>query len=102
MIIINPTEKCKYQAQKPKMIHSKSKDVKCDTDAFENKLRKEIERMAEIKVLGANIPRANPKAIQNLIDMGVLYVGEDNRLHAVDVKENIPTTPTKAKGKDIE
>ena len=95
MIVINPTEKCKYQAQKPKMIHRKSTINQCDTDEFENKLRKEIECMAEIKVLGSNITRANPKAIQNPIDMGVLYVGEDNQLHAVDVKENIPAAPTK-------
>ena len=95
MIVINTTEKCKYQAQKPKMIHSKSTINQCDTDEFENKLRKEIERMAEIKVLGANIPRANPNAIKNLIDMGVLYVGEDNKLHVVDAKENMPTPPAK-------
>lgn len=63
MIIINPTEKCKYQAQKPKMIHSNAKR-KCDTDEFENKLRREIERMAEIKVLGADIPRAKGKDIE--------------------------------------
>ena len=95
MIIINPTEKRKYRAHKPKMIHSNVKK-KCDTDEFENKLRREIERMAEIKVLGANIPRANPKAIQNLIDAGVLYLGEDNQLHVIDLNENALTPPTKA------
>ena len=96
MIIINSTEKCKYQKYKPKLIHRQSTIHKCDTDEFENKLRKEIERMAEIKVLGANIPRANPKTIQNLIDAGILFVGEDNQLHVIDVNENIPTPPTKA------
>lgn len=52
--------------------------------------------MAEIQVLGANIPRAGRKVIENLISAGILYVGEDNQLHVVDVKENIPTPPTKA------
>lgn len=95
MIIINSTEKCKYQAYKPKMIH-KSSQIGNNTDEFEIKLRKEIERMADIKVLGANVPRANPKTIQNLIDAGILFVGEDNQLHVIDVNENIPTPPTKA------
>ncbi len=96
MIIVNPTSKCKYLAQKPKLIDKQSVRNKSTDDEFENKLRKEIERMAEIKVLGANIPRANPKAIQNLIDAGILYVGEDNQLHAIDVNENALTPPTKA------
>ena len=87
MIIINPTEKCKYQKYKPKLIHRQSAINKCDTDDFENKLRKEIERMAEIKVLGANIPRAGEETIKNLIKAGVLYIGEDNQLHVVDLKE---------------
>lgn len=95
MIIINPTDN-RYLSKKPKLICGETKDKKCTTDEFENKLRKEIERMADIKVLGANIPRANPKAIQNLIDLGVLYVGEDNQLHVVYAKENIPTPTTKS------
>lgn len=52
--------------------------------------------MAHITVVGANVPRASNKTIQSLIDMGVLYIGEDNQLHALDVKENMPTPPTKA------
>lgn len=96
MIIVNPTEKCKYQAYKPKVIHNATKDEKCTTDEFETKLRKEIEKMAEIKVLGANVERANPKAIENLIKIGILYVGEDNQLHVIDLKENALTPPTKA------
>ena len=53
--------------------------------------------MADIKVLGANVPRANPKAIQNLIDMGVLFVGKDNQLHVVDLNKNIPTAADQSK-----
>ena len=101
MIIINPTDN-RYLSQKPKLIHKTTRNEKCETDEFENKLRKEIERMADFKVLGANVPRANPKAIQSLIDAGILFVGKDNQLHVIDLNENIPTEPTKAKGKDIE
>ena len=56
----------------------------------------------EIKVLGGSIPRASEETINNLIKSGVLYIGKDNQLHVIDAKENIPTEPTKAKGKDIE
>jgi hypothetical protein len=52
--------------------------------------------MGDIKVLGANIPRAGRKVIESLIDAGVLYVGEDNQLHVIDAKENI-STPTAKK-----
>lgn len=47
------------------------------------------------KVVGAEIPRANPRLVQLLIDAGLLFVGEDNQLHVVENK-NIPTPPTKA------
>lgn len=43
--------------------------------------------------LGKEIPRANELVVEKLIEIGVLYVGEDNQLHA---KEKISTTPTKA------
>lgn len=39
------------------------------------------------------IPRASEKTIKTLIDMGIIYIGEDNEKH---VNEIIPTQPTKA------
>lgn len=49
--------------------------------------------MNNITVLGANISRASEETIQVLIDLGVIYPGDDGELH---VNENIPTQPTKA------
>lgn len=51
----------------------------------------------EVMTLGLNIPRASEKTIQMLIDCGVLYIGNDNQLHAIDLKENIPTPTTNQK-----
>lgn len=39
------------------------------------------------------IPRASEKTIKTLIDMGIIYIGNDNQLH---VNEFIPMQPTKA------
>lgn len=39
------------------------------------------------------IKRASEKTIKTLIDMGIIYIGEDNEKHA---NEFIPTQPTKA------
>lgn len=39
------------------------------------------------------IRRANERTIKTLIDMGIIYIGNDNQLH---VNEIIPTQPTKA------
>lgn len=39
------------------------------------------------------IRRANERTIKTLIDMGIIYIGEDNEKH---VNEIIPTQPTKA------
>lgn len=43
--------------------------------------------------LGNEIPRANEFVVEKLIEIGVLYIGEDNQLHA---NEKISTEPTKA------
>ena len=43
--------------------------------------------------LGKEIPRANENIVNALLESGVLYVGEDNQLHA---NEKISTEPTKA------
>ena len=39
------------------------------------------------------IRRANERTIKTLIDMGIIYIGNDNQLH---VNEFIPKRPTKA------
>ena len=39
------------------------------------------------------IKRASEKTIKTLIDMGIIYIGEDNEKH---VNEIIPMQPTKA------
>lgn len=39
------------------------------------------------------IKRANERTIKTLIDMGIIYIGEDNEKH---VNEIIPTQPAKA------
>ena len=39
------------------------------------------------------IKRASEKTINTLIDMGIIYIGEDNEKH---VNEFIPVQPTKA------
>ena len=48
--------------------------------------------MDNITVLGANVPRASEETIQALIDLGVIYPGDDGELH---VNENIPTQTAK-------
>ena len=48
--------------------------------------------MSNITVLGANVPRASEETIQVLIDLGVIYPGDDGELH---VNENIPTQTAK-------
>lgn len=42
--------------------------------------------------LGKEIPRANELVVEKLIEIGVLYVGKDNQLHA---NEKYSTEPTK-------
>ena len=49
--------------------------------------------MNNITVLGANVPRASEETIQVLIDLGVIYPGDDGELH---VNENIPTQTGKS------
>ena len=49
--------------------------------------------MSNITVLGANVPIASEETIQALIELGVIYAGDDGELH---VNENIPTPQTKA------
>lgn len=49
--------------------------------------------MSNITVLGANVPRASEETIQALIDLGVIYPGDDGELH---VNENIPTQTGKS------
>lgn len=44
--------------------------------------------------LGKEIQIANELIVEKLIEIGVLYVGEDNQLHA---NEKFSTTPTKVK-----
>lgn len=51
--------------------------------------------MAVIKVLGANVPRANKGIIKQLMDAGLIYVGEDNQLHVREQK-NISTQTAKS------
>ena len=41
-----------------------------------------------IKVLGANIPRADKSIIQALIDKGLIYRGEDNQLHVTEHRKS--------------
>jgi hypothetical protein len=41
----------------------------------------------EIKVLGGDIPRASEETINSLIKAGLIYIGEDNQLHAIDLRE---------------
>ena len=49
--------------------------------------------MGNITVIGANVPRASEETINALIQLGVLFIGEDNELH---VNENIPTQTAKS------
>lgn len=42
--------------------------------------------MSNIKILGDNIPRASEETIKSLINYGVLYIGEDNQLHVIELK----------------
>ena len=59
-----------------------------------NNKRGETEML--ITTLGLDVPKASEATIQKLIDCGVLYVGEDNQLHVIDVNKKAPTQPTKA------
>lgn len=43
--------------------------------------------------LGKEIPRVNERVVNALLEIGVLYVGEDNQLHVI---EKISTEPTTA------
>ena len=52
--------------------------------------------MSDFKVLGTEIPRVKEGIMQDLLDSGLIYLGEDNELHIREQK-NIPTPPTKAK-----
>jgi hypothetical protein len=49
--------------------------------------------MSHIEVLGANIPRASEGIVQKLIDMDLIYIGEDGQLH---IKEHRKSTTTPA------
>ena len=48
-----------------------------------------------IEVLGANVPRADESIIQDLINVGLIYIGEDNELHVREQK-NISTQTAKS------
>lgn len=54
---------------------------------------KQIGENMRFTVLGANIPRASEETIQALIDLGVIYLGDDGEFH---VNENIPTQTAKS------
>lgn len=45
-----------------------------------------------MNILGREIPKVNEKVTEKLLELGIIYVGEDNQLH---VTEKIPTTPRK-------
>ena len=49
--------------------------------------------MLQANSLGANIPRADERTVQRLMDMGLIYVGDDNQLH---VKEHKKSTTNNA------
>ena len=44
--------------------------------------------MGNITVIGANVPRASEETINALIQLGVLFVGEDNELHVNEALES--------------
>ena len=46
-----------------------------------------------MNVLGKEIPMVNELVTEKLLEVGILYIGEDNQLHVI---EKIPTTPTTA------
>lgn len=39
------------------------------------------------KVVGAEIPRASAETIQALLFLGLIYIGDDNRLHAYELRK---------------
>lgn len=49
----------------------------------------------KITVLGANIPRVDVGIKQELLDAGLIYIGEDNELHVREQK-NISTQTAKS------
>lgn len=53
------------------------------------------ETTLRIDVLGANIPRVDESIKQQLLDAGLIYIGEDNELNVREQK-NIPTPTTKS------
>lgn len=66
----------KYKDSLPGQNIEKEKDFKHIFD-------KEIRKMSEqTKIVGADIPRASRGITQYLIDKGILFIGEDNQIHA--------------------
>ena len=49
--------------------------------------------MSHIEVLGADIPRAPESIVQKLMDMDLIYIGDDGQLH---IKENRKSTTNPA------
>ena len=49
----------------------------------------------KVDVLGANIPRAEDGIVNELIKIGLIYIGDDNQLHVREQK-NTSVTPTTA------
>ncbi len=49
-----------------------------------------------IKVLGANVPRADESIKQQLLDAGLIYIGDDNQLHVTEYEKSTTNLPTKA------
>lgn len=48
----------------------------------------------EITILGKEIPRASEATVQALIDRGILFIGNDERLHVTENKVLPPTKVT--------
>ena len=40
-----------------------------------------------MNILGKEIPRASEELIKKLINKGILYIGDDDQLHATENKE---------------
>lgn len=51
--------------------------------------------MSVVQVLGANIPRVDESIKKQLLDAGLIYIGEDNELHVREQK-NISTQTAKS------
>lgn len=48
--------------------------------------------MSHNEVLGANIPRASESIKQQLLDAGLIYMGDDNQLHVTEQKNSTAST----------